>query len=376
MLEGQVFKGQTFENQVFAVFINTFLDGHNGIIKNYKNSMKVTAGNNSVTINSGAICIQGRFLEEDTETTINVASNTAFCKLIIEIDLDKENTDTEFKQGYYRILTSSTKYPDLTQNDIANNNAGVYQYELARFKTSINGISDFVEAKQYLNYSSLYALVEEAIQNIENGSAYATKSETMPIGAGCDYYGKTAPTNFLFADGRAISRTEYAELFKIIGTTYGAGDGLTTFNLPDKRERVSIMASSNYPLGTKSGSKEVTPTGTISETKLSIEQIPSHNHGKVTLSGTLNFAGEIVRNVGTNLIYATSGIIKKVLTPTHAGNTSVGTTYGEHYDSFLLDASHQHESVGGGKGHTHGFTGKAHTNMQPFFACNYIIRVK
>ena len=99
MLEGQVFKGQTFENQVFAVFINTFLDGHNGIIKNYKNSMKVTAGNNSVTINSGAICIQGRFLEEDAETTINVASNTAFCKLIIEIDLDKENTDTEFKQG-------------------------------------------------------------------------------------------------------------------------------------------------------------------------------------------------------------------------------------------------------------------------------------
>ena len=68
---------------------------------------------------------------------------------------------------------------------------------------------------------------------------------TTPVGSGMDYYGTEAPLNYMFADGRELSRTEYAELFSIIGTTYGAGDGVNTFNLPDKRERVSIMA--NHP---------------------------------------------------------------------------------------------------------------------------------
>ena len=62
-----------------------------------------------------------------------------------------------------------------------------------------------------------------------------------PIGSGMDYYGTEAPTNYMFADGTAISRIEYSELFSVIGTTYGAGDGSTTFNLPDKRERVTAM---------------------------------------------------------------------------------------------------------------------------------------
>jgi microcystin-dependent protein len=68
---------------------------------------------------------------------------------------------------------------------------------------------------------------------------------SMPVGSGIDFFGTTPPENYMFADGRAISRTEYSELFSIIGTTYGTGDGSTTFNLPDKRERVSVMA--NYP---------------------------------------------------------------------------------------------------------------------------------
>jgi microcystin-dependent protein len=61
-----------------------------------------------------------------------------------------------------------------------------------------------------------------------------------PIGAGIDFYGATAPTGWHFATGAAISRTTYAALFAVIGTTYGAGDGSTTFNLPDKRGRISL----------------------------------------------------------------------------------------------------------------------------------------
>jgi microcystin-dependent protein len=63
----------------------------------------------------------------------------------------------------------------------------------------------------------------------------------IPIGAGIDFWGAAAPnSSFAFPYGQAISRTAYASLFAIVGTTYGIGDGSTTFNLPDKRGRISV----------------------------------------------------------------------------------------------------------------------------------------
>lgn len=62
----------------------------------------------------------------------------------------------------------------------------------------------------------------------------------VPIGSGVDYFGAVAPAGWQFASGAAISRTTYAALFAVIGTTFGTGDGTTTFNLPDKRGRLSL----------------------------------------------------------------------------------------------------------------------------------------
>lgn len=63
----------------------------------------------------------------------------------------------------------------------------------------------------------------------------------IPIGAGIDYWGVSAPnSSFAFPYGQAISRATYAALFAIVGTTFGTGDGSTTFNLPDKRGRISV----------------------------------------------------------------------------------------------------------------------------------------
>jgi len=63
----------------------------------------------------------------------------------------------------------------------------------------------------------------------------------IPLGAGIDFWGTTAPnSSFAFSYGQAISRTTYAGLFALLGTTYGNGDGSTTFNLPDKRGRISV----------------------------------------------------------------------------------------------------------------------------------------
>ena len=74
-----------------------------------------------------------------------------------------------------------------------------------------------------------------------NGTVWGSMGGgALPAGfVGC-YAGATIPSNTLEAYGQAVSRTTYATLFSIIGTTYGVGDGSTTFNLPDLRGRVMI----------------------------------------------------------------------------------------------------------------------------------------
>ena len=80
MLKGHVFSKQIFGNPIFALFINTFLNGRNGISNNYKNGMQVTYSGSNVTVDSGAVCIQGRFLEEDTGSTVPVGTDTAYSR--------------------------------------------------------------------------------------------------------------------------------------------------------------------------------------------------------------------------------------------------------------------------------------------------------
>lgn len=187
MLKGHVFSKQIFGNPIFALFINTFLSGENGVSNNYKNGMKPTYSGSTVSIDSGAVCIQGRFLEEDTSTSVQAGTNSAYCKLVVEIDLDKQNTESEFNQASYKIITSSSSYPALTQTNIVKNNSGIYQYELARFKTSENGITDFKDMRTYLDFDSIFdeirtnynAVLEElqqSLADVKDGSDYLLKS--------------------------------------------------------------------------------------------------------------------------------------------------------------------------------------------------------
>lgn len=181
MLKGQVFANQLFENQMFALFIDTFANGTNGVSNNYKNGMAVTYSGSNVTIDSGAILIQGRLLEEDTSTTISAGADNMYCKLIIEIDLDKTNTTTEFNQGAYKIIKGANAYPALTQTNIVKNNAGVYQYELARFRNPSTGITDFQDMRTFIDFEDIYEEIRQHIQAIDDESIFVLKSGTASL---------------------------------------------------------------------------------------------------------------------------------------------------------------------------------------------------
>lgn len=86
------------------------------------------------------------------------------------------------------------------------------------------------------------------------------------------------PPGYLLADGSAVSRTTYSVLFSRYGTTYGAGDGSTTFNLPDLRDQFPVGSGSTYATGDSGGE--------ASHTLLTAE-MPAHNHG-VTDPGHLH----------------------------------------------------------------------------------------
>ena len=63
-------------------------------------------------------------------------------------------------------------------------------------------------------------------------SALSGAVGVLPAGAVIPYAGSAAPAGWLLCGGQAVSRSDYAALFAIIGTTYGVGNGSTTFNLP------------------------------------------------------------------------------------------------------------------------------------------------
>lgn len=210
-----------------------------------------------------------------------------------------------------------------------------------------------------INATNLEAL-EDNVQTFGNT---IIEQCSLPIGGGCDYFGTTLPSeNYMWADGSAISRTTYATLFAIIGTTYGIGDGSTTFNLPDKRARVSVMVKSEddtfSTIGTTGGEKKHT---------LSNSELPAHGH-QVRLWNKIGSTTP-VRTFDSNGNQTTSSLGLQTANVTVSGVNS-STWVG----SGIVAAQNGQGDQAGSADKAGG--GQAHNILQPFIVCNYIIRVK
>lgn len=192
------------------------------------------------------------------------------------------------------------------------------------------------------------------------------------VGEMVDYGGATAPALWLLAFGQAISRATYSSLFGIIGTTFGAGDGLTTFNVPDARGRVTAGAddmggSAANRLTTASGmtTGAIGGTGGVETVIITTATMPVHAHGTSdpTHTHTVNDPGHgHVYSFPDFVSQGDSGVTRNV----YAGTSTMVSTSGS-----LTGVSNAAAATGISIQNAGG--GNAHVNVQPTLVMNKII---
>ena len=122
----------------------------------------------------------------------------------------------------------------------------------------------------------------------------------LPPGAVVPYAGGSAPTGFLVCDGTAVSRSTYSTLFGIINEAFGAGDGSTTFNLPNLEDRFPMGATTPKPVGTTGGG-----TATLSEANL-----PAHTHDDGTFKAREHKHHTVVEATGNSDLSSSNSVVE------------------------------------------------------------------
>lgn len=125
-----------------------------------------------------------------------------------------------------------------------------------------------------------------------NGSATTAWREIEPTGSVIAFAGSAAPNGWLLCNGQAVSRATYAELYSVISTTYGSGDGSTTFNIPDLRGTFVRGAGTSGKLSNANGTAFSGTLGTYQNDKFQGHAITSSGGYYInTRSATLSVSG-------------------------------------------------------------------------------------
>jgi len=214
----------------------------------------------------------------------------------------------------------------------------------------------------------------------------------VPSGTIMAFAGTTAPSGWLLCDGSAVSRTTYSNLFTTISTSFGAGNGSTTFNIPDLRGRTifgldnmgGTTANRLTTTGGINSNNTIGATGGNQTTTLSTSNLPSHNHtftgSSVTTTNNTHshnyndayFAENFSGGVGGNSRYGISAATDndnnfywRTSSNTHSTQPSNINTSSE---------THNHTVTAAG---TIGNTGDgtAFSTLNPAIVLNYIIKI-
>jgi microcystin-dependent protein len=221
----------------------------------------------------------------------------------------------------------------------------------------------------------------ELFLNIAGAWVKITTEAGIPLGGMMPYGGTGDPsdTRFLLADGRAIARAgQYAPLFTVVGTSYGAGDGSTTFNLPDKRGRVSMgqdnmgtaqgaanrVPNSNRAKGQNGGVERYTLAAAESGVPAHTHSDSGHAHTQPAHSHVAGDGGQLLARQDNSAggFFAASGGGGTLSVAWYAGTNGAGPTTNNGNANILNN--------------TAAAAANPHQNMQPYEVDNYLIRVK
>ena len=234
---------------------------------------------------------------------------------------------------------------------------------------TVKGMAGQTADLQQWNNSSGTTLAKiDASGNLSVNSITTTVPiASVPTGSMIAYAGTSAPSLFLMCQGQNVSRTTYADLFAIIGTTYGSGDGSTTFTLPNPNGKVTVGKASSGTFATLGA------TGGYETHTLTSGEIPVHSHSIDHDHGAFTSGND---------------------SPDHSHSTTwtYGATHNSNGGYAIGAATTTYWSFGVGSGgastrHQHNIdvpyysgtsgnagSGSAHNNLQPYIVTNYIIK--
>lgn len=171
-IQGITFSKQLVSSDDDAHIYKVLLNGRKGKTK----GCTMTYANDDIYIANGYFFAANRLVKiasMETVTTPVVTTGTTYCRLVFEIDLTKTNTNTTFEQGSFKILSSSTNYPEITQEDLEDG-GNVYQLPFARFTKTVSGIGSFVSELEEIGHAQ------------ENETIYVATSGSDAAGDGTE----------------------------------------------------------------------------------------------------------------------------------------------------------------------------------------------
>ena len=204
----------------------------------------------------------------------------------------------------------------------------------------------------------------------------SVSSMEFPVGAVIQYAGDRIPKGWLACDGSAVSRRKYLELFFVIGTLYGVGDDVRTFNLPDFSGRFAMGLNPKFSI--KDGIRK----GGRSAVALTTSELPPHTHDKGNLSAT-SVDGHTHNYTDPGHDHGGRTGTESWSSGYHSMNrdSGYGKDYGHHSHTIKRDFTRITINKGGAHGHhIEGHTGRAGEGnafsiIPPFQTINYIIYV-
>ena len=199
---------------------------------------------------------------------------------------------------------------------------------------------------------------------------------TLASGMLFDFAGGSVPYGYLACDGSAVSRTTYAALFAAISTTWGVGDGTTTFNVPDLRRKTTIGAGGTAVSG---------PANTVgamggAETQILVTaNLPGHTHGFNVDSGAQSAnhthydSGHVHSSVDSNNFTSRAGVSGGP-TPNWFSDSTGSANTGTSYADLSTESAVHHHNVAGNTDAGPGLSGTPHNIMQPSAVVTKIIK--